>query len=365
MSASLIDDERIFGFGVGHDVNTYLLDSLVDGGRGTVSYVGPGQDVEEAVSSLSRKISRPALSGLRIVESPVVLEDRYPSELPDLFYGEDLVLLGRYRGAGSGTLIIEGTRGGRPERLRFNVEFAASEDGNAFIPKLWATRKAAMLTTQVRLHGASPELVEEIRQLGLRYGILTDYTSYLVEEPGMSLDDATMEQVMERAREQEVAASAQSGAVAFNRARRDAAGKRVGSLQEADRQIVAAARPASVQAIAGDARPVDALRANDPGRNESFADMDGATQHVVDRLFVVRDGVWTDLRFGDERVVKIAPFSAAYFELLRQLPQLKPFIALGSRVIIAGDGLAIELDEAGVEDWTTGELGAVLRAFGW
>jgi hypothetical protein len=79
---------------------------------------------------------------------------------------------------------------------------------------------------------------------------------------------------------------------------------------------------------------------------------------------VLRAGVWTDLRFGTDRVVKVAPYSAAYFTLIERLPQIKPFVALGDRVIIAGDGLAIEMDAAGATQWTGNELDAVLRAFG-
>ena len=369
LASALLDDERLFAFGVGHDVNTYLLDSLAEGGRGTVSYVGPGENVEESVSSLTRKISRPALTDLRIVEAPVMLEDGYPQQLPDLFYGEDLVLFGRYRGDGAGALVIEGNRGGRTESFRFDVEFLGNEPGNTFIPKLWAARKAGVLTTQVRLHGASRELVEEIRQLGLRYGILTEYTSYLVEEPGMSLDDATMQQIMERAREMEVDADSQVGALAFQRAQRDAAAKRVGSLQEAERQNAGVLRaPARAALPMSRPAPGDG-RTDGPlgGRNELAAgsvDTEGSTLHVIDRLFVMRSGVWTDLRFGNERVVKVAPFSAAYFTLIERLPQLKPFFALGSRVIIAADGLAIELDDAGATEWTGRQLDAVLRAFG-
>jgi hypothetical protein len=78
----------------------------------------------------------------------------------------------------------------------------------------------------------------------------------------------------------------------------------------------------------------------------------------------MRSGVWTDLRFSDERVVKVAPFSAAYFDLIGRLPQIKPFVALGARVIIAADGLAIELDDGGVREWYGDELDRVLRAFG-
>jgi hypothetical protein len=171
-----------------------------------------------------------------------------------------------------------------------------------------------------------------------------------------------MQQIMGRARQMEVDADAQVGALAFNRARRDAAAKRVGSLQEAERQNAGVMR---LPALAAPAAPGD-TKVDGPlgSRNQLVEGNEGATRHVVDRLFVMRAGVWTDLRFGDQRVVKVAPFSAAYFTLVERLPQLKPFVALGSRVIIATDGLAIELDDAGVREWTGSQLDAVLRAFG-
>ena len=254
-----------------------------------------------------------------------------PRSFPTLFYGEDLVLLGRYRGSGSSRLVLEGTRAGETQRFRFEVAFTERDDRNGFIPKLWAARKAGVLTTQVRLHGANPELVDEIRQLGLRYGVLTEYTSYLVEEPNMSLDDATMQEVMNRAQQMEVAADLQVGAMAVRRAERDRKATATSSVEEAElamRQYAAAPR------------------------------------HVVDRLFVVRDGVWTDLRFADERVVRVVPYSEAYFQLIERLPSLKPFFAIGDQVIIAADGLAVELSQTGVTIWTSSQLHEVLNAFG-
>ncbi len=375
LAGSMLAGERLFAFGVGHDVNTYLLDSLTEGAHGTVSYVGPGEDVEQAVSSLTRKISFPALADLRIIESPVMLEDGYPQELPDLFYGEDLVLFGRYRGSGSGRLVLEGSRAGETQRFTFDVSFADRDDGNGFIPKLWASRKAGVLTRQVRLHGANSELVEEIRQLGLRYGVLTDYTSYLVEEPNMSLDDATMQEVMNRAQQMEVAADLQVGATAFRRAERDRKAASASSVEEAEqsiRQYAMRLRPASESPAApgtvnGSIAASGDLRADGPGGRDNSGlagGYDTAPRHVVDRLFVARNGVWTDLRFADERVVKVVPYSAAYFELIERLPLLKPFFSLGDRVIIAGDGLAVALSETGVTIWTSSQLNEVVDAFG-
>jgi Ca-activated chloride channel family protein len=339
----LRDGERVFAFGVGYDVNTYLLDRLAVGGRGSVSYVQPGASVEEAVSALTRKISFPALADLRIVRSPVELEDYYPNPLPDLFYGEELVLFGRYRGAGGGELVIEGTRAGEAQRFTYQVELPERERDNEFIPRLWAARKAGALTAHIRLHGADPEVIEEIRQLGLRYGILTEYTSYLVEEPQLTQGSTGVP-----IRPQTAAPAEQTGGDAFDRAERSSRMREVAGVAEAEAITLSVAAKATARA-AGD---------------ESLADAAAAVRHVSRRLFVLRDGCWTDVGFNASlKVVKLAPYGAAYFELVRRLPALAPYLALGERVILAGDGVALELAPDGAQALSAREMQALLAGF--
>ena len=349
LAEQLRDGERVFAFGVGYDVNTYLLDRMAEGGRGAVSYVRPGENVEEAVSSLSRKIAFPALSDLRIARAPVELEDGYPSSLPDLFYGEELVLFGRYRGHGSGELVLEGSRAGVSQRFRYRVEFPRREPGNDFIPRLWAARKAGALTAHVRLHGPEPEVIEEIRQLGLRYGILTEYTSYLVEEPELAMGGRAAEEIMDRARRMAAEPQAQVGAVAFKRAERSS------RLREADKLMAA---EDALNAVVAQSR----LLAD--GRALAEDEVAQVVRHAGRRLFVLRDGTWTDIRFDTSlRVIEVQPFSDAYFELVRRVPGLKAYFALGDQVLIAGDGVALKLSDAGAAELKRAELKALLAGF--
>ncbi len=340
----LRDGERVFAFGVGYDVNTYLLDRMAEGGRGTVSYVRPGEDVEEAVSSLTRKIGHPALSDLSIVRAPARLEDFYPNPLPDLFYGEELVLFGRYRGDGSGELVLEGSRAGQRQRFTYRVELPRREPDNQFIPRLWAARKAGALTARVRLHGAEPEVIEEIRQLGLRYGIITEYTSYLVEEPQLAM--MRPEAAMDQARALAAAPAEQSGAVAFQRADASSRLRKADKLEEADLLVAGAMASKAGRGYADDERASSIVR------------------NVGRRLFVLRDGTWTDLRFeASLQIVEVAPFSDAYFDLVERLPALKPYLALGDQVVVAGDGVALKVSPDGVSSLKSRELKTLLRGF--
>jgi hypothetical protein len=87
------------------------------------------------------------------------------------------------------------------------------------------------------------------------------------------------------------------------------------------------------------------------------------TQRVGGRLFVLRDSVWTDLRHGDSlRLVTVEPFSPAYFELLRALPELRGAAAL-DRVLVAGARLSLEFEAGGKREWSEGELARIVRGF--
>jgi Ca-activated chloride channel family protein len=337
-----IGRSRIFTFGVGHDVNTYLLDRLAQEGRGTAEYVAPEANVEAAVGTLLNKIRHPALANLRIEHAPVALVQTYPSRLPDVFFGEELVIFGRYRGTGDGEIVVSGQRGGRTERFTAQAVFPASATENEFIPRLWASRRIGELTRQIRIEGASQNLVQEVRELGLRYGILTEYTSYLVQEPVTSTAQLqTMRQVMPN-QAAPAAPRAQTGAGAFNSARSSSAMMGAGSLAAAD--AAAEARIGELGAGRGTAR-------NDMRR-------------VHGRLFVKIGDVWTDAAHQDSlRVIEVAPFSEAYFQLVRALPALAQYLRLGDEVLVAGRRASIKVTASGTTAWRAGQLDAVVRAF--
>src|SRR5437667_3941128 len=178
---------RVFAFGIGYDVNTYLLDRLTERARGVTEYVQPGGDIEQAAGWLAARVASPVLTDLAVRADGVELYDLQPQRLPDLFAGDELVVFGRYRGAVNGerSLTVTGRRNGREERFTTAARFDAEPSGVGYLQQLWAARKAGALSREIRLHGPNPEIVSELKRLALRYGILTEYTSYLVQEPGV------------------------------------------------------------------------------------------------------------------------------------------------------------------------------------
>jgi Ca-activated chloride channel family protein len=177
---------RIFTFGVGDDVNATFLDNLAEQTRAVSTYVRPAEDIEAKVSGLYSKISHPVLANLKLTTSGGVrLEEIYPPELPDLFHGGQLVVLGRYSGQGHTAVTLSGNVGKEPREFVYEINFPdKTKDDRDFVEHLWARRKVGYLLDQIRANGEKKELVDKTVALAKKYGIATPYTSYLIVPDG-------------------------------------------------------------------------------------------------------------------------------------------------------------------------------------
>jgi Ca-activated chloride channel family protein len=178
---------RLFTFGVGYDVNTILLDTLSKEMGGRSSYVLPEERIDEAVSAFYQGISTPVLTNVSLAfEGEAVTDEIYPFPLPDLFAGEQLVVVGRYHEGAEVTVLLRGEVNGSRQEFRYDGMILRERGGEPFVARIWATRKIGVLMEQIRRSGPDPEVIDAIVELSLRYGIVTPYTAYLVEEPAMA-----------------------------------------------------------------------------------------------------------------------------------------------------------------------------------
>jgi len=326
---------RVFSFGIGYDVNTYLLDRLTEDARGATEYIAPGGDIERAVSTLAGKIATPVLTDVTLSGEGAELYDVQPQALPDLFAGDELVAFGRYhpRDNSGWSVTVRGQRGAVPEQFRSTT--VSSPATNPYIPRLWASRKAGALAREIRLHGSTPETLAALKDLALRYGILTEYTSYLVQEPDVAMGRPMMIDGAVNMPVPAPAAQNGAGAVMQSRAEASLAAK---SIDREDRdELVVRLRGQS-------------------GINP--------TERVGGHLYMLRDSVWTDLAADtSQHTVMVAPFSDAYFALLRALPELVPAVRLTPAVLVAGRRVDIKIAAGGAETWRPGELDRIVADY--
>jgi Ca-activated chloride channel family protein len=197
VTASNRHARRVFTFGVGADVNTHLLEKIAGDSRGAPTFVLPGQSVEPKVSQVFSRLSGPVLEAPSLAVATGWGElrgaDVVPAQLPDLFRGDQLVALGRYRGSEPLVLSIRGRHLGSDRVYTTSFDPARATYRNAFVPRLWASRKIGVLVDAIRELGASSapgapedprlkELTGEIVRLSTEFGILTEYTAFLATE---------------------------------------------------------------------------------------------------------------------------------------------------------------------------------------
>ncbi|MCK4292440.1 MAG: VWA domain-containing protein [Planctomycetes bacterium] len=203
-------NRRVFTFGVGFDVNAPLLQALAELSRARAHFVFPGENVEEAVGEVFRQLKGPVLSDTELsildadgAEAVGRTWDILPAVLPDLFEGDRLILLGRYVGDQPLIFEISGNYLGEERSFSYWFDPSIADTRNAFVPRLWASRKIAELIDTIRQVGADPtlsrddplikELTETIVSLSVEFGILTEYTAFLAEEDSDLYDTAQTE----------------------------------------------------------------------------------------------------------------------------------------------------------------------------
>jgi Ca-activated chloride channel family protein len=184
---------RVYSFGVGFDVNSRLLDRLSRDHRGQSVYVRPNEDIEVQVSKLYDRIGAPLLTDLAVgfefdevarADARAPITRTYPRELTDLFRGEQLVWVGRYRRSGHVKVTLHGTNGDDRMSFSFATTLAAKSPGKStgFVAKLWALRRIGEIIDELDLNGTNKELIDELVRLSIAHGVMTPYTSFLADE---------------------------------------------------------------------------------------------------------------------------------------------------------------------------------------
>jgi Ca-activated chloride channel family protein len=373
-------DIRVFDFGVGYDVNTLLLNKLASEHHGTSEYVEKDENLETALASFYQKIKSPVLSNVKIAYDGIEVKDVYPREVKDIFAGSQVMLIGKYKGAGNATVRLTGAVNGVQKAYSFPVSFAAEQSGNTYLPRLWAMRRIGHLTDVAQENGNSREVVDEIVALSKKYGIISQYTSFLVTEPndrvanspmpvpvamGVGVRTSEFRSVPRSNRDMHksspigspraLAPSSPASADGFVFTLGDAErGASFGGASNSRRERAGwYAPPREAQII--DERPMVGNVAQVSGKiavknaiaNNKFKDsanlaLNTSNAHmkaIEDKTFYLINGYWTDSAYtGKESLTNISFGSKEYFDLVKSNPGIAKFLAVGRQVIIMYNG---------------------------
>ena len=172
---------NLFAFGIGSSVNRHLIEGLARAGMGEPFVITDPIQAPEQAARFRRMIESPVLTNVRASFSGLDVYDVEPLALPDVLGERPVIVFGKWRGDGSGPARARVTVTGRSASgpYRSEVTASAAPDGNAVaLRSLWARHRIQSLSDQQGIEG-NPALVEAITALGLKYSLLTHYTSFI------------------------------------------------------------------------------------------------------------------------------------------------------------------------------------------
>ncbi len=330
---------RIFSFGVGTDVNTLLLDLMAEQNQGYTSYLKAGEEMEVEISSFFTKISHPVLSDLSLDFGKIKVRDMYPKDLPDLFRGSQLILTGRYTDAGHTAITMSGKVNGETKKYVYEKTFPENNSDNSFIPCLWATRKIGYLLNEIRLHGENRETVEEIKTLSIKYGIVTPYTSFLIQE------EVTGRRPVSQRVEEDYDKRLYSNMPHVQGRYGDNYSGGYSTGDSASGEVnVQASKVLNEYEKAETVQPAPASEAyREGGLTKDVAE---SIKTVEDKTFYLKSGIWTDSLYKDGKdKIEVKFLSDKYFELLKTCPKLGKYLSIGNNVIVIFEGKAYHISD--------------------
>jgi Ca-activated chloride channel family protein len=169
---------NLFAFGIGDSVNRYLIEGVARAGLGEPFVVEGQARAADVAAKFREYIRMPVLTDIQIRADGFEIYDVAPGSYPDLLAQRPVVVFGKWRGSPAGAIELTGKTGRGYFVSRIDVSTFRPDEGNRALKYLWARTRIAELS-DYGFGQVKPDAVREITSLGLKYNLLTPYTSFI------------------------------------------------------------------------------------------------------------------------------------------------------------------------------------------
>ena len=176
---------NFFAFGIGSSVNRYIIEGMAFAGNGEPMFITDFSNTREQVERFRNYINTPVLTRIKIDSKNFDIYDIEPAGIPDLMAERPIVIFGKYKGKPSGTITLTGKTGRKNYRQTFDISKLAADTTTQALRYLWARERIKYLDYMENpgrgwwRSEEDPSMSKEITQLGLKYGLMTNYTSFI------------------------------------------------------------------------------------------------------------------------------------------------------------------------------------------
>jgi Ca-activated chloride channel family protein len=175
-----MDKANFFAFGIGTSVNRLIIEGMAHVGMGMPFVITKPEDAEATALKFRQYIQNPVLTHIKANFKNFDAYDIEPLSVPDVFSERPVIIFGKYRGTPAGSITITGMNGEGEYENSLLASTAKASESNAALRYLWARERIRTLSDYASTgYGGSDEYKPAIIELGLKYNLLTSYTSFL------------------------------------------------------------------------------------------------------------------------------------------------------------------------------------------
>jgi Ca-activated chloride channel family protein len=174
-----LGNANFFSFGIGSSVNRYIIEGMANVGRGLPFIVTTKAEAIKVAEKFRKYISTPLLTNVKMQFKGFDAYDVEPMNIPDVLAERPVLIYGKWKGPASGSLKFTGVTGKGEYSQSLNTGSVKPMVENLAIKYLWAREKIRLLDDYAGVSRDDTGLKNEITLLGLKYNLLTRYTSFI------------------------------------------------------------------------------------------------------------------------------------------------------------------------------------------
>ncbi len=352
-----LGDANMFAFGIGTSVNRFLIEGIARMGIGEPFVITNPNEAPAQAEKFRQYIQSPVLTQ---IDSDIDGFDVYevePPSIPDVLAERPVILFGKWRGRPKGTFALTGFTGEEKYTQSFNVSDVKPRAENAALRYLWARHRIKILG-DYNLLQSNDERVEVMTDLGLKYNLLTQYTSFIAVDSEVRNKEGDATTVKQPLPLPEGVSDYAVGQSSMQFAARKSKLRAVSGLEKT---LAPGTIPLGKTGEALQPLPTPTLEAAKDAAEETEP---VRTKRLDSKTFLFKNGVWIDSKHSQKKkIIKIKRGSQAYRDLIKAIPGLKASFEIGKHVIVNIGQYSIEIADDGKTKLTDDELKQLINSF--
>lgn len=168
-----------FSFGIGSAVNRYIIEGMARVGNGEPFVIEKQEKAEAMAERFREYVQTPVLTNVKVSFPGMNVYDAEPLAVPSMYADRPLLIYGKYRGKAAGKIEISGKTGEGSFSRSMDMNAQKPSPENMALKYLWARNRIMLLDDYGRVPGDFENTKKEVLNLGLKYNLLTAYTSFI------------------------------------------------------------------------------------------------------------------------------------------------------------------------------------------